>query len=227
MGVQLLNYCHRFALKLDLKSEFRLFPKRKQYCPVSPEGAGQRDGAIRTLVAVLHPGPNRLPHRVDLPRSQGSALALGARPRPPLRLPRSPRGPHLPLDRDRGRGAGLGSRGEPPGGGPLHSGPAVAGTLGPQIEGVQRSGQEGSLSAEDPERTPADEARTWVRAPPPTDTHRARRRLHGRPLALHSWAGPHSGPRVIKKTTRHAHPHTTVCFTDSPERLARTRTNKL
>lgn len=140
---------------------------------LSAEGAGARDGAFRSLVAVLHLRPNRLPHGVHLPRPQGPAVPLGPRPRPGLRLPGPSRGSDLPPDRSRGRGAGLGPRGEPAGGGPLHSGPPVAGTLEPQTEGLPGAGQEGTLPGEVLQQPApsqgANKAAEWVHPPSPAD----------------------------------------------------------
>lgn len=130
-----------------MNKNLNLFP-----VSVSAEGAGERDGAFRTLVAVFHLSPISLSCRVSLPCAQGPSLPLGPRPRPQLRLPGPPGGPHFPPDRRRGGGAGPEPRGESPGGRPLQSGPPVAGTLEPQTEGLPRAGQEGPLPGQNPKR---------------------------------------------------------------------------
>lgn len=138
---------------------------------VSVEGAGERDGAFGSLVAVLHLRTNRLSRWVRLPCSQGPPDALGARPRPQLWLPSPPPGSHFPPDRGRGRGAGLGPGGAAPGGRSLHSGPPVAGTLEPQTQGLPGAGQEGTLPSKIPQQPQQGPHKVpvWVHPPSLTD----------------------------------------------------------
>lgn len=122
---------------------------------VSAEGAGERYGALRSLVAVFHLGASRLPHWVPHPHSQGLSVPLGPWPWPWLRLSRPPGGSDSPVDRSRWRRAALGARGEAPGGRSLHSSPPVAGTLEPQTQGFPGAGQEGPLSTKTGKQPPA------------------------------------------------------------------------
>jgi len=186
-------------------------PNRVVFVSNSAEGSCERDGAFRSLVAVLHLCTNRLPHRVYLPCSQGLPVPLGARPWPQLRLPRPPRGSDIPPNRRGGRRARLGPQWESPGGGSLHFGPPVAGTLEPQTQGLPGTGQEGPLPSEVSNQPPqgAHEGPDGVHPPSPADweTHRAT-------LCENRWASDHSGAAHALKQRwwRHSHTDATLFF---------------
>lgn len=143
----------------------------------SAEGACERDGAFRALVAVFDLSADSLPCGVFLPCAQGLPVAVGSGPWPELRLSRTPCGSDVPPDRLRGGRAELGARGEPPGSWPLHSGPSVARTLEPQTQGLPGAGQKGALPAKILQHQAAQwthKATDWVYPPSPADRPRDR-----------------------------------------------------
>lgn len=185
------------------------------------EGAGERNGTFRTLVAVLYMGTVRVPRGV-VSGAPGPAGSLGARPWPWLWLSRPSGGPELPPDWRWGRGSKLGARGAPFGGRPLYHRPPLEGALEPQAAGVPGSGQKGQVPGGGPrELDHPQQTHTWlcwgIHSPPPGarttggDTHATHKPTKG--WYTHCESGhesrhTHTLPHTQAQVSTHTHtPH--------------------